>query len=88
MVDGDLTYYLESVSDLHQNTHRWHLHTRINRFNGLVAVHHNNTHLGSDIYYIMGGSIPQTDNRDHHLSDLWASIDHGKSWILIVDRLP
>ena len=64
----------------------WQIQASVPRFGALTAIHYQNSHLQANIYYVMGGGIPQPDGLDHQLQDLWASKDQGQSWILIRDR--
>ena len=63
---------------------RWILNMSVPRYGALTGVHYNNSHLnGDNVYYVLGGGIPQPDNGDYDLKDLWASRDGGRSWLLI-----
>jgi len=62
--------------------HRWTLNMSVPRYGAVTAVHYNNPHLnGDNIYYVLGGGIPQPDNGDYDLKSLWASRDGGRTWI-------
>ena len=89
--EGRIEYALQPVSTSEYKWFRalrWHVHMPTPRFNSLTAVHYQNTHLKTDIYYVMGGAIPQPDDTDHYLHDLWASQDQGRNWIPIRHRYP
>lgn len=68
--------------------HTWQLDMRVPRFGALTGVHYQNRHLKSDIYYVLGGWLPQPDGRNHYLRDLWASHDGGRSWTVIQYKYP
>ena len=66
--------------------HRWTLNMSVPRYGAVTGVHYNNTHLNGDtIYYVLGGGIPQPDNGDYDLKDLWASRDGGRTWIRVME---
>ena len=79
LVTGHVTYSLEPLTESVRR-HTWQLDMRVPRLNALTGVHFHNRHLQTDIYYVLGGGIPQPDGRIHYLRDLWASADGGRTW--------
>ena len=59
----------------------WPLNMSVPRYGVLTATHYNNIYLDhDDIYYLLGGGIPQPDGGDYELKGLWASRDGGHRW--------
>ena len=87
LVTGHVMYSLEPLMPSLWR-HTWQLDMRVPRFDALTGVHYQNRHLKSDIYYVMGGGIPQPDGGSHYLRDLWASADGRRTWTVIWYKYP
>ena len=85
-IDEPIPSQIESIS---APLGSWFLKMETPRYGALTAVQYNNSYLGgSNIYYVLGGAVPQPDGGDYYLTDLWASRDGGHSWIQIRNRFP
>ena len=88
---GQAQYYLQPCTtqdDFTPSTETligsWSLNMSVPRYGVLTAIHYNNIYLDhDDIYYLLGGGIPQPDGGDYELKGLWASRDGGHSWIQV-----
>lgn len=96
---GRAKYYLQEspldnptpqeIQSINAPVGSWGLKMETPRYGALTAVQYNNSYLGgNDVYYVLGGTIPQPDEGDYYLTDLWASRDHGRNWIQIRHRFP